>query len=53
MDRKVVQAITEVTGATEEDVRLMLEECNYDANETTSRLIDSKFDLGTRPTAVT
>jgi len=41
--KMVVQTIKEATGATEEDVKLMLEECNFDANETTSRLIDSEI----------
>ena len=44
--KMVVQTIKEATGATEEDVKLMLEECNFDANETTSRLIDSKITPG-------
>lgn len=40
-DRKMIETIREATGATEDDIRVMLEECNFDANETTSRLIDS------------
>lgn len=40
-DRKMIETIQEATGATEGDIRVMLEECNFDANETTSRLIDS------------
>ena len=43
VDRKMIETIKEATGATEEDVKVMLFECNYDANETTSRLIDSEF----------
>lgn len=43
VDRKMIETIKEATGATEEDIRVMLFECNYDANETTSRLIDSKY----------
>lgn len=31
-----------VAGASEEDIMVMLQECNNDVNETTSRLIDSK-----------
>lgn len=42
VDRKMIETIREATGATEDDIRVMLFECNYDANETTSRLIDSK-----------
>lgn len=41
-DRRMIETIQEATGATEDDIRVMLEECNFDANETTSRLIDSK-----------
>jgi hypothetical protein len=43
VDRKMIATIQEATGATEEDIKIMLQECNFDANETTSRLIDSKF----------
>ena len=42
VDRKMIETIREATGATEDDIRVMLFECNFDANETTSRLIDSK-----------
>ncbi|KAK9815005.1 hypothetical protein WJX73_004668 [Symbiochloris irregularis] len=42
LERKV-EAIREATGAAEEDIKLMLAECNNDVNETTSRLIDNPF----------
>lgn len=42
VDRKMIETIKEATGASEDDIRVILQECNYDANETTSRLIDSE-----------
>ena len=41
--RKIVDAIREATGASDEDISAMLAECNYDVNEATSRLIDSEL----------
>lgn len=40
--RKIIDTIKEATGASEEDVILVLEECGGDANEATSRLIESE-----------
>lgn len=40
--KKIVEAIREATGASDDDISAMLAECNYDVNEATSRLIDSK-----------
>ena len=40
--RKIVDAIKDATGASEEDISAMLAECNYDVNEATTRLIDSE-----------
>ena len=37
---KFVQSIVEATGASEEDVKQMLHDCNNDANEATNRLLD-------------
>ena len=51
VDRKMIETIREATGATEEDIRVMLFECNYDANETTSRLIDSEQPICFAPVA--
>ena len=51
VDRKMIETIREATGATEEDIRVMLFECNYDANETTSRLIDSEQPIFLAPAA--
>ena len=51
VDRKMIETIREATGATEEDIRVMLFECNYDANETTSRLIDSEQPIYFAPAA--
>lgn len=39
--QKIVAMIREATGASDEDINLMLEECNYDVNEATTRLIES------------
>ena len=36
-----IENIREATGAAEEDIRVMLAECNNDVDEATSRLIDS------------
>ena len=35
-----IQSVKEATGASEEDVRQMLHDCNNDANEATNRLLD-------------
>jgi NACalpha-BTF3-like transcription factor len=40
--KKIIEAIKEATGASEDDISAMLAECNYDANEATSRLVESK-----------
>jgi len=40
--KKIVEAIREATGASDDDISAILAECNYDVNEATSRLIDSK-----------
>lgn len=41
-EKEVIERIKEATGASEEDVTAMLKECNYDVNDTTNKLIDSK-----------
>ncbi|CAK0752488.1 hypothetical protein CVIRNUC_002150 [Coccomyxa viridis] len=41
--RKTIETIKDATGASEEDIMVMLQECNNDVNETTSRLIDNPF----------
>lgn len=38
---KRVDAVREVTNAAEEDIRIILAECDGDVDEATSRLIDS------------
>jgi len=38
-----ITTIKEATGATDEEIKHMLKECNNDANEATARLIDSEF----------
>jgi hypothetical protein len=43
-NRKVLENIKEVTGASEEDVVAMLQICNGDANEATERLLESEHD---------
>lgn len=43
LQERKVELIREATGAADEDIRLMLAECNNDVNETTSRLIDSRL----------
>ena len=35
-----IQSVKEATGASEEDVKQMLHDCNNDANEATNRLLD-------------
>lgn len=44
--KKRIDAIREATGAADEEIKLMLKECNYDPNETTARLIDSAWHRG-------
>ncbi|EIE24123.1 hypothetical protein COCSUDRAFT_65755 [Coccomyxa subellipsoidea C-169] len=43
LNRKTIETIKDATGASEEDIMVMLLECNNDVNETTSRLIDNPF----------
>lgn len=40
--KKIVDTIREATGASDDDISAMLSECNFDVNEATARLIDSK-----------
>ena len=35
-----IKSVKEATGASEEDVKQMLHDCNNDANEATNRLLD-------------
>ena len=42
LDKRVLEAIREATGAAEDDIKQVLAECNNDVNEATSRLIDSE-----------
>lgn len=42
--RKTCEAIKAVTGATEEEIFFVLRTCNYDANEATTKLLDSPFE---------
>ena len=39
-NKSVVELVKEATGASEEDVRHTLEECDYDVNKATNMLID-------------
>jgi len=39
--RKVLDAMKEATGASEEDICVMLQLCNGDANEATEKLLES------------
>jgi hypothetical protein len=41
--KKIIDTIREATGASDEDIKSVLEECNNDVNEATARLIDSTF----------
>ena len=41
--KKIIDTIREATGASDEDIKSVLEECNNDVNEATARLIDSAF----------
>ena len=43
--RKIVDAIKDATGASEEDISAMLAECNYDVNEATTRLVESELGI--------
>ncbi len=38
---QVIQTIKDVTGATEEEIDYMLIQCNFNPDETTSRLLES------------
>jgi hypothetical protein len=40
---KIIAAIREATGASVEDIQMVLKECNHDVNEATARLIDSTW----------
>jgi hypothetical protein len=42
LERPDCMHVAIAAGASEEDIMVMLQECNNDVNETTSRLIDSK-----------
>lgn len=42
--KKIIETIREATGATDEDIKMVLAECNNDVNEATARLIDSTFE---------
>jgi len=39
--KKIVETIREATGASDEDIKAVLAECNNDVNEATTKLIDS------------
>jgi translation elongation factor EF-Ts len=39
--KKIIETIREATGASDEDIKAVLAECNNDVNEATTRLIDS------------
>ncbi|WPT10943.1 hypothetical protein PSENEW3n2_00002115 [Picochlorum sp. SENEW3] len=41
--KKIIDTIREATGASDEDIKSVLEECNNDVNEATARLIDNPF----------
>lgn len=41
--KKIIDAIREATGASDEDIQMVLKECNGDVNEATARLIDSTW----------
>lgn len=41
--KKIVENIREATGASDEDIKAVLAECNNDVNEATTRLIDNPF----------
>ncbi len=43
--KKILDAIREATGASDEDIQMVLKECNGDVNEATARLIDSTWCL--------
>ena len=42
LERSDCMHVAIAAGASEEDIMVMLQECNNDVNETTSRLIDSR-----------
>jgi len=42
--KKVLEMMKEATGASEEDICVMLQLCNGDANEATEKLLESEFD---------
>lgn len=42
--KKIIETIREATGASDEDIKMVLAECNNDVNEATARLIDSTFE---------
>jgi len=44
--KKIIENIREATGASDEDIKAVLAECNYDVNEATTKLIDSTFCIG-------
>jgi NACalpha-BTF3-like transcription factor len=39
--KRILETIREATGASDEDIQMVLKECNNDVNEATARLIDS------------
>jgi len=41
----IMKTIREATGASDQDIQLVLKECNNDVNEAVARLIDSTFLL--------
>ena len=43
--RAVIERIRDASGASEDVITHVLEECNYDANEAVARLIDCEFPL--------
>lgn len=43
MPKKVLEMMKEATGASEEDICVMLQLCNGDANEATEKLLESKL----------
>jgi hypothetical protein len=43
LPKKVLEMMKEATGASEEDICVMLQLCNGDANEATEKLLESKL----------
>lgn len=48
-NKRVIAAIVESTGASQEDAMVMLQMCGGDVNEAVNRLVDSEYDpVGTK-----